>query len=233
LTIADFDQAAGTLVLIIQEVGVSTKKLCAMDEGETIRDVLGPLGRPTEIEQYGTVVCVGGGVGVAPMYPITKALKHAGNRVISVIGARSKDLVILEQEMAAVSDVLHVCTDDGSAGYRGFVSGRLAELIRDGEPIHRVWAIGPGVMMKAVCEVTRPSGIPTIVSLNSLMVDGTGMCGGCRVTVGDTVRFVCVDGPEFDGHQVRFDELLKRSRMYHAHETQAIRDLACKLNTVR
>jgi ferredoxin/flavodoxin---NADP+ reductase len=233
LTIADYDPQKGTLVLIIQEVGVSTKKLCALEQGDAICDVLGPLGHPTEIANFGTVVCIGGGVGAAPMYPITKALHRAGNRVHSIIGARSRDLVILKDEMKAVSDVLHVCTDDGSDGFKGFVSAKLSELMRSGEKIDRVWAIGPGVMMKAVCDVTRSAGIPTIVSLNTLMVDGTGMCGGCRITVGDAVKFVCVDGPEFDGHAVKFDELLQRSRMYHAKEKQAIREHECKLNPVR
>jgi NAD(P)H-flavin reductase len=233
LTIADFDPAAGTITLIIQEVGVSTRKLCATAEGEAFLDVLGPLGHPSEIQKYGTVVCIGGGVGTAPMYPITKALKNAGNRVLSIVGARSKDLILLESEMAAASDVLYVCTDDGSAGTRGFVSGKLEELLRTGEPVDRVWAIGPGVMMKAVADVTRPAGIPTIVSLNTLMVDGTGMCGGCRVTVGGSVKFVCVDGPEFDGHQVQFDEMLKRSRMYREREALASREHACKLDSVK
>jgi NAD(P)H-flavin reductase len=233
LTICDFNAQKGTLILIIQEVGVSTKKLCALEEGEAIMDVLGPLGHPSEIGKYGTVVCIGGGVGVAPMYPIAKALFNAGNRVHSIIGARSKELIILRDEMKAVSDELHVCTDDGSEGYRGFVSGKLSELIGTGEKIDRVWAIGPGVMMKAVCDVTRSAGIPTLVSLNTLMVDGTGMCGGCRITVGEAVKFVCVDGPEFDGHKVKFDELLQRSRMYHANEKQANLEHPCKLNTIR
>ena len=229
LTIADFDADAGTIVLIIQEAGLSTKKLCGLERGERVTDVLGPLGQPSEIENYGTVVCVGGGVGAAPMYPITKALKAAGNRVHSILGARSKDLLILEEETRRVSDELHVCTDDGSSGTRGFVSAKLAELIASGVKIDRVWAIGPGVMMKAVCDVTRPGGIPTVVSLNTLMVDGTGMCGGCRITVGGKVKFVCVDGPEFDGHQVEFGELLKRSRMYADRESRANRDHACRL----
>jgi len=233
LTICDFDPRKGTLVLIIQEVGVSTQKLCALEVGGRITDVLGPLGHPSEIADFGTVACIGGGVGVAPMYPITKALRRAGNRVHSIIGARSRELIILKDEMKAVSDVLHVCTDDGSEGYRGFVSGKLSELIESGEKIDRVWAIGPGVMMKAVCDVTRSAGIPTLVSLNTLMVDGTGMCGGCRITVGEAVRFVCVDGPEFDGHKVKFDELLQRSRMYHAREKQANLEHRCKLNTIQ
>jgi NAD(P)H-flavin reductase len=233
LTIADFDPLKGTLVLIIQEVGVSTRKLCSLDEGGVIMDVLGPLGHPTEIEDFGTVACVGGGVGVAPMYPIAKALHRAGNKVHAIIGARSKDLVILRDEMKAVSGALHVCTDDGSEGFRGFVSGKLSELIGSGVKIDRVWAIGPGVMMKAVCDVTRPAAIPTLVSLNTLMVDGTGMCGGCRITVDGAVKFVCVDGPEFDGHKVKFDELLQRSRMYAGREKQASQEHACKLNAIR
>jgi NAD(P)H-flavin reductase len=231
LTIADFDAAAGTIVLIIQEAGVSTKKLCGLEAGSRVMDVLGPLGHPSEIGNYGTVVCIGGGVGAAPMYPVTKALKAAGNRVLSILGARSKHLLILEEDTRKVSDELHVCTDDGSAGTRGFVSAKLADLIASGEKISRVWAIGPGVMMKAVCDVTRPAGIPTVVSLNTLMVDGTGMCGGCRITVGGKVKFVCVDGPEFDGLQVAFDELLKRSRMYADRETGARREHACRLES--
>ena len=230
LTIVDFDPSVGTIRLIIQEVGVSTKKLCAMDKGEAIRDILGPLGRPSEIKKFGTAVCVGGGVGIAPLYPVAKALKQAGNRVLSIIGARTKDLFILEQEMRAVSDELHLCTDDGSAGFRGFVSGKLAELIGSGIQMDRVWAIGPDVMMAAVVETTRPHAIPTIVSLNTLMVDGTGMCGGCRITVDGQTRFVCVDGPEFDGHQVKFDELLKRSKMYVSQEKRALQEHECKLN---
>jgi NAD(P)H-flavin reductase len=233
LTIADFDPQKGTLVLIIQEVGVSTKKLCAMNEGEAIQDVLGPLGHPTEIRRFGTVACVGGGVGAAPMYPIVKALKRAGNRVLSIIGARSKDLIILENETRAVSDELFVCTDDGSTGYKGFVSDRLSELIRSGEKIDRAWAIGPGVMMKAVCDVTRPTGIPTLVSLNTLMVDGTGMCGGCRITVDGKTKFVCVDGPEFDGHKVKFEELFQRIRIYADQEKLALREHECRLNAVK
>ncbi len=229
LTLADFDAAEGTIVLIIQEAGLSTKKLCGLNEGERIMDVLGPLGHPSEIENFGTVVCIGGGVGAAPMYPVTRGLKNAGNRVLSILGARSKEFLILEEETRRISDELHLCTDDGSSGFKGFVSGKLAELIASGEKIDRVWAIGPGVMMKAVCDVTRPAGISTVVSLNTLMVDGTGMCGGCRITVGGKVKFVCVDGPEFDGHQVIFEELLKRSRMYADRESRAASEHACRL----
>ena len=233
LTICDFDPLKGTLVLVIQEAGVSTMKLCALSEGEAILDVLGPLGHPSEIDRFGSVACIGGGVGVAPMLPIAKALHAAGNRVHSIIGARSGELIILKDEMKAVSDFFDVCTDDGSEGYRGFVSGKLSELLRSGEKFDRVWAIGPGVMMKAVCDVTRPHGIPTVVSLNTLMVDGTGMCGGCRITVGEAVKFVCVDGPEFDGHKVKFDELLQRSRIYDASEKRANLEHQCKLKTTR
>lgn len=233
LTIVDFDSQRGTLVLIIQEVGVSTKKLCGMKEGDVVKDILGPLGHPSEIEKFGTVACVGGGVGVAPLYPITKALKQAGNRILSIIGVRSKELIILENEMRATSDALYICTDDGSAGYKGFVSGQLDEFIRSGQRIDRAWAIGPGVMMKAVCDVTRSAGIPTVVSLNTLMVDGTGMCGGCRITVDGKTKFVCVDGPEFDGHQVKFEELLQRTRIYLDREKLALQEHECRLNTER
>ena len=218
LTIADFDREAGTITLIFQEVGRSTRQLGQLAEGDSLLDLAGPLGKPSHIENFGTVVCIGGGIGVAPVYPIARALKEAGNKVISIIGARNADLLIMEKEMAAVSDILHVTTDDGSKGRKGFVTDPLKDLIAAGEKIGLVLAIGPVVMMRGVAEVTRPHAIHTIVSLNPIMVDGTGMCGGCRVNVGNQNKFACVDGPEFDAHQVDFDGLIVRQRMYHDQE---------------
>ena len=218
LTIADFDQAAGSITLIFQEVGHSTRQLGTLAAGEALLDLAGPLGKASHIANFGTVVCIGGGIGVAPVYPIARAYKEAGNRVISIIGARSANLLILEKEMAAVSDRLYVTTDDGSQGHKGLVVDPLKAMMAAGEEIGQVLAIGPVVMMRGVAEVTRPYAIPTIVSLNPIMVDGTGMCGGCRVSVGDKNRFACVDGPEFDAHQVDFNGLMIRQRMYHEHE---------------
>jgi ferredoxin--NADP+ reductase len=218
LTIADADADEGTLTLYFQTVGTSTLKLAALEEGDTILDVVGPLGTPTHIEKYGTVVCVGGGIGVAPVYPIAEVMKEAGNKVISIIGARTKELLIMEEEMGAVSDELLVCTDDGSYGEKGFVTDVLQGLIDRGEKIDLVVAIGPVVMMKFVSKVTEPYKIKTMVSLNSIMIDGSGMCGGCRVTIGGETRFVCVDGPEFDGHQVDYDELIQRQSIYLPEE---------------
>jgi ferredoxin--NADP+ reductase len=218
LTIADFDRAAGTITLIFQEVGHSTRQMGTLSAGDGLLDLAGPLGKATHIENFGTVVCIGGGIGVAPVYPIARAYKEAGNKVVSIIGARSADLLILEKEMAAVSDRLYVTTDDGSRGHKGLVVDPLKEMIAAGEAIDQVMAIGPVVMMRGVAEVTRPHGISTLVSLNPIMVDGTGMCGGCRVSVGDKNKFACVDGPEFDAHQVDFNGLMVRQRMYHEHE---------------
>jgi glutamate synthase (NADPH/NADH) small chain len=229
LTVADRHLENGTITLIVQIVGLSTRKMERFQVGDAFLDIIGPLGRPTEVRKAGTVVCVGGGVGVAPVYPITKAFREAGNRIISIIGARNKEMIILEKEMRAVSDELFVTTDDGTAGRHGFVTDELRRIIADQVPIDLVAAVGPGIMMKAVCDLTRKSGIPTIVSLNSLMVDGTGMCGSCRITVGDQTKFVCVDGPEFDGHLVDFQELLKRSEMYKREEHRAIWDHECRL----
>jgi len=197
LTIVDSDPKKGTIDLIIQDAGYSTHCLICYEEGDVFLDVLGPLGRPTDMHKYGTVVCVGGGVGTAVLYPIVKGLKEAGNTVITINGARNKELVILEEELAKVSDELIITTDDGSYGIQGFGSTILQGMIDDKKKIDFVVAIGPTMMMKAVAEVTRPYGIETIVSLNAIMIDGTGMCGGCRVTVGDEVKFACVDGPEF------------------------------------
>ena len=221
LTIADADPAAGTITLIFQVVGEATHRLAALQEGEGIENVVGPLGRPTHIARVGTVVGVGGGIGVAPLYPIAQAMKRAGNRLRVIIGARTQSLVILEEEMRAVADELILCTDDGSRGRRGLVTEPLREVCERTPRPDQVVAIGPPIMMKACAEVTRPFGIPTVVSLNSIMVDGTGMCGGCRVTVGGQTRFVCVDGPEFDGHAVDFENLMRRLRAYRPLEEAA------------
>nr|WP_092068773.1 sulfide/dihydroorotate dehydrogenase-like FAD/NAD-binding protein [Dendrosporobacter quercicolus]NSL47222.1 sulfide/dihydroorotate dehydrogenase-like FAD/NAD-binding protein [Dendrosporobacter quercicolus DSM 1736]SDL81144.1 sulfide dehydrogenase (flavoprotein) subunit SudB [Dendrosporobacter quercicolus] len=218
LTIADFDRAKGTVTIIFQEVGASTKAMGLLNEGDALLDVVGPLGKPTHIENFGTVVCIGGGIGIAPVYPIARGLKQAGNKVISIIGARSKDILILEDEMKAVSDQLLVTTDDGSKGQQGFVTDQLKQLIDAGVNIALVVAIGPVIMMRSVAEVTRPYAIETVVSLNPIMVDGTGMCGGCRVQVGAESKFACVDGPEFDAHQVDFAGLMARQKMYLPQE---------------
>jgi len=222
LTIADTNKVKGTITIIFQEVGKSTMELGTFKEGDRLQDVIGPLGKPTEIEHYGTVVCVGGGVGIAPLYPIAKALKEAGNKVIGILGARTENLLILEKEFKEITDELYITTDDGSYGRKGFVSDELNRLIEEGYKITRVWAIGPAIMMKVVSEVTRPHNIKTIVSLNPIMVDGTGMCGCCRVEVGGETKFACVDGPEFDGHLVDFDLLMKRQAMYKKEEKQAL-----------
>ena len=229
LTVADHNEKIQTITLIVQVVGASTRKMDKLEVGETFLDVVGPLGQPSEIKKTGTVVCIGGGVGVAPVYPITKAFKEAGNRIISIIGARNKDMIILEKEMRAASDELYITTDDGTAGHHGFVTDELLRLIEEGGEIDLVVAIGPAVMMGEVAKVTKIPKIKTIVSLNSLMVDGTGMCGGCRITVGGETKFVCVDGPEFDGHKVDFHELLKRSEMYIREEHRAMWDYECRL----
>ncbi|MCE5284852.1 MAG: sulfide/dihydroorotate dehydrogenase-like FAD/NAD-binding protein [Pelosinus sp.] len=218
LTIADFNREKGTITLIFQEVGGTTQLLGKLNEGESILDLVGPLGKPTHIENFGTVVCVGGGIGIAPVYPIARGMKEAGNNVVSIIGARSKDILIYEEEMAAVSNTLHITTDDGSAGHKGFVTDPLKQMLESGEKIGLVVAIGPVIMMRNVAETTRPYGVPTVVSLNPIMVDGTGMCGGCRVSVGNENKFACVDGPEFDAHKVDFAGLVTRQRMYKPQE---------------
>jgi ferredoxin--NADP+ reductase len=227
LTIVDSDAQAGTITIIFQVVGKTTAVMAKMKAGDTIQDVQGPLGNPTEIENYGRVVCIGGGVGVGVVYPLTAALKKAGNEVISIIGSRTKDLLILEKEMGAISDRLIVATDDGSYGFHGFVSQVLQEMIDKGEKIDRVFAIGPVPMMKVISDVTRPRGIKTIVSLNSIMVDATGMCGACRVAVAGKTKFACVDGPEFDGHEVDFKLLADRLKMYCDSERQAYEQHKC------
>ena len=219
LTIADGD--AETVTLVVQEVGKTTAVMADMEAGESLADVCGPLGEPTRIHQVGTVVVVGGGIGIAPAHPIAQAHKAAGNHVIAILGARSRDLLIMEEEMQRASHETVIMTDDGSYGEKGFVTTALKRLIDDGRQIAEVVAIGPAIMMKMVSQLTRDYGIPTLVSLNTIMIDGTGMCGGCRVTVGNKTRFVCVDGPEFDGHQVDFDLMMRRQAMYSEHERRA------------
>jgi ferredoxin--NADP+ reductase len=224
LTIADHDREAGTITLIFQEVGKSTLQMGRMGAGDSLFSVAGPLGHPTEIEVFaGAVVCVAGGVGIAPMYPIARALKAAGNHVVTILGARTKALLFWEERMRAVSDELILCTDDGSYGRKALVTEPLKELLaeRPGQ-VAKVWAIGPTVMMKFVSLTTQPVGVPTMVSLNSIMIDGTGMCGGCRVAMTDGARFVCVDGPEFDGHQVDWNNLLSRMQYYREEEQAAL-----------
>jgi len=229
LTVAEYNREAGLITVIFQAVGSSTQKMAKFEKGQALLDVVGPLGKPSHIEKFGTVVCVGGGVGVAPVLPIAKALFEAGNKVISIIGARTKEMLILEEEMKAVSTELYVTTDDGSYGHHGFVTDVLKQIIAKGEKIEEVVGIGPVIMMKAVCDVTKPHSIRTIVSLNTIMVDGTGMCGCCRATIGGETKFVCVDGPEFDGHQVEFKELIARQKMYNREERRAMWDHQCKL----
>lgn len=220
LTIADFDREKGTITLIVQAVGNTTKHLCeTFEEGDDILDVVGPLGHPSEMGKFGTVVCVGGGIGVAPVYPIARAYHELGNKVISIVGARSKDLIIWRDKMQAISDELIITTDDGSEGHKGFVTDPLREMLEKGEKIDLVLAIGPVIMMKNVASTTKPFGTKTTVSLNTIMVDGTGMCGGCRVMVGNENKFACVDGPEFDGHLVDFANLMQRQMMYKDQES--------------
>jgi ferredoxin--NADP+ reductase len=222
LTIADADPEKGTVTIIFQVVGKTTAHLADLKAGEALLDLVGPLGKPTHIEKVGTVACIGGGVGIAPVYPITQALRNAGNHIVSIIGARSKDLIIMEDEMKAVSDEFIVATDDGSYGYKGFVSQALEDkYLLPGKRIDMVVAIGPVPMMRAVCDTTKKYNVPTVVSLNSIMVDATGMCGACRVSVGGKTRFVCVDGPEFDGHQVDFKQLIDRQRIYLGEEKES------------
>ena len=224
LTIAHADTEKGIITLVIQKVGLSSSRLCDLNEGDCITDVVGPLGQATHIENFGTVVCAGGGVGVAPMLPIAAALKKAGNRVISVLAGRSKDLIILEKEVREVSDEVIIMTDDGSYGDKGLVTEGIERVIKREKVDHCV-AIGPAIMMKFVCKLTKQYDIPTVVSLNTIMVDGTGMCGACRVTVGGKTKFVCVDGPEFDGHEVDFDGMMQRLGSFKAQEAQEIEKL--------
>lgn len=220
LTIADADEQAGTITIIFQAVGGTTKLLSEREAGESIPHVLGPLGSPTHIRKYDKpVICVGGGIGVAPLHPIVEAFKAAGNEVITIMGARNKELLILEEKMAAHSDELIICTDDGSAGRKALVTEPLKELCETVEPAEVV-AIGPPIMMKFCSLSTKPFKVPTVVSLNTIMVDGTGMCGGCRINVGDETKFVCVDGPEFDGHLVDWDSMLNRMGSYKEQEEE-------------
>lgn len=219
LTIADADTTRGTITIVVQNVGLSSRKLCSLNAGETLADVVGPLGNPTHIENYGTVVCAGGGVGVAPMLPIMKALKAAGNRVLAVIAGRSKDLIILEDEVRRSSDELIVMTDDGSYGEKGVVTIGIEKYF-NAEHVNKMFAIGPAIMMKFCCKLAAQYNVPSVVSLNTIMVDGTGMCGACRLTIGGKTRFVCIDGPEFDGAAVDWDEMLKRMRTFKPEETE-------------
>lgn len=214
LTIADADVERGTITLVVQAVGESTARICALEPGQCLHDVVGPLGQATKIAKAGTVVCCGGGVGVAPLLPIIHAMHDAGNRVISVLAARTKDLIILEEQVRRYSDEVVIMTDDGSYGTKGLVTDGVESVIRR-EQVDEVVTIGPAIMMKFVALLTRKYNIPTMCSLNTIMVDGTGMCGACRVTVGGRTRFVCVDGPEFDAHQVDFDEMMLRLRAYN------------------
>jgi ferredoxin/flavodoxin---NADP+ reductase len=223
LTMAAADKDAGTIELIVKAIGKTTKMLCQKEPGDTISDVMGPLGKPTEIEQVSHAVLVGGGVGTAVIYPLAPALRAAGCYVTAITGGRTKELVVLEDELRKVCDAVYATTDDGSYGFKGTVADKLKELIGDKErPVGAVYCAGPVPMMRAICELTRPFGIKTIVSLNPIMVDGTGMCGGCRVTIGGQTKFACVDGPEFDGHQVDYVELWDRLGAYKKQEQDSL-----------
>ncbi len=223
LTIGDANRSRGSITLFIQAIGAGTRKIAETEPGSYIQDIAGPWGQPTHLEKWGRVACVGGGVGTAVLFPLVRALHEAGNQVTSVIGGRSRDFIILEEELARFSAKVVVATEDGSYGRQGFVTLELAEMLED--PLRcpdAVFAVGPVPMMKAVCEQTRPAGIPTIVSLNPIMIDGTGMCGGCRVQIGGQAKFACVDGPEFDGHLVDFASLIDRLSMYKDHECRLV-----------
>ena len=224
LTVADKDVENGTITLVFQEVGRTTYQLARMSPGSAILDLAGPLGQPTEICNFGTTLSIGGGIGIPLLYPITKGFRETGNYVISILGARTRDLLVMEQEMRAISHVTKICTDDGSYGIHGFVTGELKRMLEAGERIDRVMGVGPVPMMKALCELTRPYGVKTIVSLNPIMVDGTGMCGACRCEIAGKTVYACVDGPEFDGHQVNFDLLAKRLNMYKGQELIALEE---------
>lgn len=222
LTMTEYDREKGTISIVVQDVGRTTHQLSLMNIGDVVEDVLGPLGVPTPIEKVGTVLCVGGGVGVALLYPEAKAYKEKGNRVISLIGARSKDYLFFQNKIEAISDEVKYSTDDGTFGHHGFVTDLVKEILEGGETINEVIAIGPLPMMKRVAEITRPYKIKTIVSLNPIMLDGTGMCGGCRVRVGGVVKFACVEGPDFDAHEVDFDDLMKRQKRFQEEEKIAL-----------
>lgn len=228
LTMADTNPEAGTVTVIFMVVGKSTAIFAGLKEGDAYTDLIGPLGRPTDIEKVGHVVCVGGGTGIAVLHPIARAMKQAGNRVTTIVGARNVDFLILKDKMSALSDTFIAMSDDGSTGRKGFVTDALKEILANDKP-DLVVAIGPVPMMRAVSEVTRPDGVHTLVSLNPVMVDGTGMCGGCRVTVGDQIKFACVDGPEFDGHKVDFDGLSKRLNAYKNVEAAAREEHRCRM----
>jgi len=227
LTIADYDNARGTITLVVQEVGKTTEEMGTMRAGNHLASFTGPLGNPSEIEQYGTVVCIGGGFAIAPIYAIARALKQAGNVVLSIIGVRNQDLIFWEDRMRSVSNELVVCTDDGSYGRKGLVTLPLREWLESGRPLDRIWAVGPPIMMKFCCLTSKPFGVPTTVNLNSIMVDGTGMCGACRVEVGGDTLFACVDGPEFDGHQVDWERTMIRQAIYLEEEQQAMEAWRC------
>lgn len=228
LTIADADPVAGTITIIFQTVGATTMKLAKLNEGDSLPALLGPLGKPTHVEKRGHVVCVGGGIGVAPMHPIAQAMKAAGNKVTIIMGARNKELLIMEEEMRKIADELIIVTDDGSYGRKGLVTEPLKELCEseNNKPDEAI-VIGPPIMMKFCALTTKPYNVPTVASLNTIMIDGTGMCGGCRITVGGETKFVCVDGPEFDAHQVDFDQMMKRLSAYKPQEERA-RDHVCR-----
>jgi ferredoxin/flavodoxin---NADP+ reductase len=221
LTIADFDRAAGTITIVVQAIGKSTRQLQKLGKGDALANFIGPLGIPSQIEKVGTVICAGGGIGVAPIYPIARALKEAGNKIISIVAARNQSLLLWEDRMREISDEIIVTTDDGSRGRHCLVTEPLKELCEAGG-VDLVYAIGPGIMMKFCAKTTQAYGVKTLVSLNSIMVDGTGMCGACRCSVGGETKFVCVDGPEFDGHQVDFDLLLARQRQYLPQEKESL-----------
>ena len=233
LTVADYNRQAGTITIVAQEIGKTTKLLGTVNVGDSLASFTGPLGHPTEIERYGTTVLVGGGLGIAPIYPICRSLREAGNHVIGIIGARTKELLFWEEQMRSVTDELIVCTDDGSYVRKALVTVPLKELLESGRKVDCIWGIGPAIMMKFIALTTKPFGAKTIVSLNSIMVDGTGMCGACRVSVGGKTRFACVDGPEFDGHEVDWDLLLTRQRIYLDLEKQALEAFERELVSVK
>jgi ferredoxin--NADP+ reductase len=231
LTIADYNREAGTICIVVHQIGKTTMELGRLEPGDSITDLLGPLGMPIETKYFGRVVCVAGGLGAAPIYPKAKALKAAGNEIVTILGAQTKEMLILSDELEAVSDEMYYATNDGTMGHKGFVTEPLAEYLAKGKQVDEVIAIGPVPMMNSVCKVTAAAHIPTMVSLNAVMIDGTGMCGGCRVTVDGEIKFSCVDGPAFDGHRVNFDELLVRQRYYQDQEKASMRDHLCKLGS--
>jgi ferredoxin--NADP+ reductase len=230
LTIADWDKEEGSMTIVFMEVGTTTRRLATLQAGDSVASFVGPLGQPTHIEKLGTIVCVAGGVGVAPITPIARELKNAGNKIISILGARTKDLMFWEDRLRNVSDELIVTTDDGSYGRKGLVTEPLKELLESDQKIAQVIAIGPSIMMKFACKTTEPFGVKTMVSLNPIMVDGTGMCGCCRVSIDGQTKFTCVDGPDFDGHLVDWDQLLARQRTYIDEEKHSAERCQCHDN---